>query len=122
MNGKGIILFGHGARNAEYLEPFERIRAAMLARDPQARVKVGFLELSQPAFEDAVASLVAEGVRDIRVVPIFFAPGLHVLKDLPQRAGALLDRYPDLAIDIADAVGMVPSVVEAMAEYALGRC
>ena len=29
---KGIILFGHGARNAEYVKPFQRIREAVLAK------------------------------------------------------------------------------------------
>jgi sirohydrochlorin cobaltochelatase len=115
----GIILFGHGARNAGYVEPFERIRAVMLTRDPGAQVEIGFLELSQPTFEDAIAALAARGVRQIRIVPVFFAPGRHVLKDLPERAAAALDRYPELELEIVDAVGMAPAVIEAMAEYAL---
>jgi len=117
----GTILFGHGARNAAYVEPFYRIRDAMLARDPQARIVIGFLELSQPTFEEAVDTLVAAGATQIRVVPIFFAPGRHVLKDLPERAAAAIDRHPQIVIDIADAVGMIPSVIEAMAAYALSR-
>lgn len=116
---KGIILFGHGARNVEYIEPFLRIRDAMLARDPQARVEVGFLELTRPTLEEAIDSFVAEGVRQVRIVPIFFAPGRHVLKDLPERAAAAMDRHADLEIELSDAVGMVPAVVEAMADYAL---
>lgn len=116
-----IVLFGHGARNAEYVEPFRRIRAAMQARDPQTKVEIGFLELSQPTLEDAIAALVGQGERSIRIVPIFFAPGRHVLKDLPERAAAAMERYPALEIELADAVGMVPSVVDAMAEYALAK-
>lgn len=115
----GIILFGHGARNAAYVEPFERIRAAMVARDPQAQVEIGFLELSQPTFEDAIAVLAARGVKSIRIVPIFFAPGRHVLKDLPERAAAALDRHPELEIEVAECVGTIDSVIAAMAEYAL---
>lgn len=118
---QGILLFGHGARNAEYIQPFLRIKGAMQARDPLARIEIGFLELQQPTFEEAVDALVRQDVDDIRIVPIFFAPGKHVLKDLPERTAAVLDRYPDLMVEVADAVGMVPSVVEAMAQYALGR-
>jgi sirohydrochlorin cobaltochelatase len=118
---KGILLFGHGARNPEYAEPFRRIKAAMASRAPQARIEIGFLELMQPTFEEAVDALVRQGVDDIRIVPIFFAPGKHVLKDLPERAAAVLDRYSDLTLDVADAVGMVPAVIDAMAEYALGN-
>jgi sirohydrochlorin cobaltochelatase len=114
-----IVLFGHGARNAEYVEPFHRIREAMLARNPQAKVAIGFLELSQPTLEDAIDALLAQGARSIRIVPIFFAPGRHVLKDLPERAAGVLDRHPGVEIELADAVGTVPSVVDAMADYAL---
>ena len=116
-----IILFGNGARNAEYVEPFRRIRAAMLSRQPQARVEIGFLELSQPTLEEAVAALVAQGATQIRIVPVFFAPGRHVLKDLPERAAAAIERHPGLQIDLADAVGTATAVIEAMAMYALGQ-
>lgn len=118
---QGILLFGHGARNAEYVQPFLRIKEAMQARDADANIEIGFLELQQPTFEEAVDALVRRGVDAIRIVPIFFAPGKHVLKDLPERAGHVLDRYPELSLEVADAVGMIPSVIEAMAGYALGR-
>lgn len=116
-----IVLFGHGARNAGYVEPFQRIRDAMLRREPQAQVAIGFLELTQPTLEEAIDTLVAQGAKQVRVVPIFFAPGRHVLKDLPERAAAAMDRHPELEIEIADAVGTIPAVIEAMAEYALTR-
>lgn len=116
---KGIILFGHGARNAEYLEPFRRIRATVLASDPQARVELGFLELTQPSLEATIDTFVAEGILHIVVVPIFFAPGRHVLKDLPQLAAAAMDRHPQLKVEIAPAVGESPAVIAAMARFAL---
>ena len=119
MSDKGIILFGHGARNPEYLEPFRRIRAALLLLDPAAKVEIGFLELMQPSFEMAVAALVAQGIRQIVVVPIFIAPGRHVLKDLPPLAAAAMDRTPGLAIEISQAVGESPIVIAAMARFAL---
>lgn len=116
---KGIILFGHGARNAEYPEPFRRIRDAMLASEPQARIELGFLELTPPSLEAAIDTFVAAGIRRIVIVPIFFAPGRHVLKDLPQLAAAAMDRHPQLDIEIAAAVGESPAVIAAMARFAL---
>jgi sirohydrochlorin cobaltochelatase len=116
---KGIILFGHGARNAEYLEPFRRIRETVLASDPQARVELGFLELTQPSLEASIDAFVAEGILHIVIVPLFFAPGRHVLKDLPQLAAAAMDRHPQLEVEIAPAVGESPAVIAAMARFAL---
>lgn len=116
---KGIILFGHGARNAEYLEPFRRIRETVLASEPQARVELGFLELTQPSLEATIDAFVADGILHVVIVPIFFAPGRHVLKDLPQLAAAAMDRHPQLEIEIAPAVGESPQVIAAMARFAL---
>ncbi|MFN3402189.1 MAG: sirohydrochlorin chelatase, partial [Ferrovibrio sp.] len=94
---KGIILFGHGARNAEYIEPFKRIRAAVEALQPGIAVEIGFLELTQPPLEASIEALVMRGVREIRIVPIFFAPGRHVLKDLPQLLANAMERFPGTA-------------------------
>jgi sirohydrochlorin cobaltochelatase len=114
----GIILFGHGARNPEYVEPFRRIRAAVERLKPDTAVEIGFLELTQPPLEATIECLVSRGVRQIRIVPIFFAPGRHVLKDLPQLLGNALDRFPDVEFEVADCVGEVDAVVEAMAAHA----
>lgn len=116
---KGILLFGHGARNPEYLEPFRRIRAAVIARRPDVRVEIGFLELTQPPLDAAIATLAAQGVESIRVVPIFFAPGRHVLKDLPQLLANAMERHPGMAFEIAACVGEVEGVIAAMAEHAI---
>lgn len=119
MSGKGIVLFGHGARNAEYLQPFHAIRAAVLANDPQAQVEIGFLELTQPPLEVAIDALAARGLTHVVIVPIFFAPGRHVLKDLPQLVANAMDRHPGLEIEVAEAVGQSAAVVAAMARFAL---
>lgn len=116
---KGILLFGHGARNAEYIEPFKRIRARVAAGAPEIPVEIGFLELTQPPLETSIASLVACGVTHIRVVPIFFAPGRHVLKDLPELIGHAIDRHPGVEFEVAACVGEVDGVVDAMATHAL---
>jgi sirohydrochlorin cobaltochelatase len=116
---KGILLFGHGARNPEWAQPFHRIRAAILARDPQALVEPGFLELLRPSFDEAVDGLVLQGATEIVVVPIFMAAGSHVKKDLPQMAASAMDRHAGLAITLAAPVGEAEPVLAAMADYAL---
>lgn len=116
---KGIILFGHGARNPEYTAPFKRIRAAVEALQPDVPVEVGFLELTQPPLEASIECLVARGVNEIKIVPIFFAPGRHVLKDLPELIGNAMDRFPGVEFDVAACVGEVDRVIEAMAAHAI---
>lgn len=115
----GIILFGHGARNPEYIQPFKRIRAVVEAKQPDVPVEIGFLELTQPPLEASVECLVRRGVTQIKIVPIFFAPGRHVLKDLPELLGNAMDRFPGIEFDVAACVGEVDGVIEAMAIHAV---
>ncbi len=116
---KAVILFGHGARNAEWAEPFHRIRAVMQEKAPEVRVELAFLELMRPTLDEAVDTLVAAGADRIDIVPIFMAAGSHVRKDLPQMAANAMDRHASLEIAVAAPVGESPAVLGAMAEYAL---
>jgi len=118
---KGIILFGHGSRTAEYVRPFERIQAAMLARQPAAMVELGFLELTRPSFDEAVECLAGRGATLISIVPIFIGPGKHVLKDLPQLAADAMHRHPGLAVELTTPVGEAQEVIDAMASFALAE-
>ena len=116
---KGILLFGHGAKNPEWAAPFVAIRAAILAHDSSVLVEFGFLELMRPTFDEGVDLLVARGATSIVVVPIFMAAGTHINKDLPQLAAQAMDRHSTLAITLAAPVGAAPAVLAAMADYAL---
>jgi sirohydrochlorin cobaltochelatase len=117
---KGIILFGHGSRSAEYVRPFERIQSAMLTRQPDIVVELGFLELTRPSLDESIECMVARGVGRIVVVPVFIGPGKHVLKDLPLLASNAMQRHPGLAISLAAPVGEATEVIAAMADFALG--
>ena len=116
---KAILLFGHGARNPEWAQPFHRIRDAILAREPQTLVEPGFLELMRPTFDESVDCFVRQGATKIVVVPIFMAAGSHVKKDLPQMAANAMDRHAGLEIELAVPVGEAEPVLAAMADYAL---
>jgi len=116
---KGYLLFGHGARNPDWAAPFHRIRDSILVRQPDALVEMGFLELMRPTLDEGIDRLVAQGVSEIVVVPIFMAAGSHVKKDLPLMAASAMDRHPTLTITLAEPVGEVAEVVGAMADYAL---
>ena len=117
---KGILLFGHGARNPDWAAPFHRIRDLIRARDSSACIEMGFLELMRPSFDEGIDVLVQRGATEIVIVPIFMAAGSHIKKDLPAMAAAMMDRHPGISVGIAAPVGEVNAVLQAMADYALG--
>jgi sirohydrochlorin cobaltochelatase len=116
---KGILLFGHGARNPDWAAPFFRIREEILVRDPSTCVELGFLELMRPTFDEGIQALVFKGATEVVVVPIFMAAGSHIKKDLPLMAASAMDKHPSLNITLAAPVGEAAPVLGAMADYAL---
>jgi sirohydrochlorin cobaltochelatase len=116
---RALILFAHGARAAGWAAPFERLRELTAARRPDVAVSLAFLELMTPSLPDEVASLVARGVRQVSIVPIFLGQGGHLLRDLPQLLERLRASHPGIDFSTVPAVGEDPRVLAAMAEYCL---
>jgi sirohydrochlorin cobaltochelatase len=121
MAGKhGLILFGHGARDPRWAEPFQRLLSRISdARGAEQPVSLAFLELMAPDLPSAVAAQVDEGCTSITVVPVFFGQGGHVRKDLPKILEACRDVHPEVLIQCATAVGEDEGVLEAVALYCL---
>ncbi|MGF6740242.1 sirohydrochlorin chelatase [Paraburkholderia atlantica] len=119
----GLILFGHGARDARWREPFERLadklRAARAATSEAQAVTLAFLELMEPDLPTAVAQLVTQGCDAITVVPVFFGQGGHVRQDLPALVDQCRAAHPGVEIRCAVAVGEDDSVLDALAQYCL---
>ena len=114
---KALVLFAHGARAASWAAPFERLRDLTAARLPDCTVRLAFLELMEPRLPQTVAELVAVGVDEVTIVPVFLGQGGHLLRDLPLLADELRAAHPLLRLTVAGAVGEDPGVLAAMTDY-----
>jgi sirohydrochlorin cobaltochelatase len=120
MGSHGIVLFGHGARDPRWAEPFTRLAARLAAaRGDAGPVSLAFLELMTPDLPSAVADMVARGCARITVVPVFFGQGGHVRRDLPVVIDQCRAAHPGVEIVCATAVGEDEGVLEAVAGYCL---
>lgn len=116
----GLVLFAHGARDARWREPFDRLQAKLTALLPDSTVRLAFLELMDPALPVALAELAGAGVTDVTVVPVFFGQGGHIRRDLPALIEQCREQYPAMRIGCATAVGEAESVLDAIAAYCVG--
>ncbi|EDT42895.1 sirohydrochlorin chelatase [Burkholderia ambifaria] len=122
MSSHGIVLFGHGARDPRWAEPFERLAARLRGSSaPAPHVSLAFLELMTPSLDTAVAAQVAAGCTRITVVPVFFGQGGHVRRDLPQLVDACRAAHPNVVIHCATAVGEDDGVLDAIARYCIDQ-
>lgn len=116
----GLILFAHGARDARWAEPFERLADKLRAlRGLDAPVALAFLELMKPDLATAVAEQATAGCTSITVVPVFFGQGGHVRSDLPQMLDACRAAHPGVRIRASVPVGEDDAVLDALAQYCL---
>ncbi|AQV95382.1 cobalamin biosynthesis protein CbiX [Cupriavidus necator] len=114
---QALVLFAHGARDARWREPFDRLRQKVAAALPGCEVRLAFLELMTPVLPDALADLAAHGMSDITVVPVFLGQGGHLRRDLPALLDQCRQAHPGLRIHCATAVGEADAVLDAMAAY-----
>ncbi|PLQ01472.1 sirohydrochlorin chelatase [Cupriavidus pauculus] len=112
-----IILFGHGARDSRWREPFDRLHTRLSALLPGCAVRLAFLELMAPSLADAIDDLAGTGVDTMTVVPVFFGQGGHLRRDFPVLIEECRTRHPGIQIQAATAVGEIDSVLDAIAAY-----
>ena len=114
---KAIILFGHGARDSRWREPFDRLVKLWQEQHPNTPVELAFLEMMQPSLEEAVSSLSVKGVTQITVVPVFFGQGGHLRNDFPVLLETCQQQYPNITLSATPAVGEDLAVLQAIVDF-----
>lgn len=114
---KAIILFGHGARDIRWREPFDRLADLWRSQQSGVLVELAFLELMQPSLNEAVTTLVNKGAAKITVVPVFFGQGGHLRNDFPVLLSECQEKFPDIKLSATPAVGEDLAVLQAIVDF-----
>ena len=114
---KAIILFGHGARDIRWREPFDRLAALWRAQHVDIPVELAFLEMMQPSLEEAVASLSAKGATELTLVPVFFGQGGHLRNDFPALLEECRGKFLNVQLSTTPAVGEDLAVLQAIVDF-----
>lgn len=112
-----LVLFAHGARDAQWSKPFRAIQEAVAERRPDLTVEIAFLELMRPALGECVAELAQRGHATITIAPLFLAQGGHLKKDLPRLVADVSARHPSTKITVLPAIGEVTELLNAIVEW-----
>ena len=114
---KAIILFGHGARDSRWREPFDRLAGLWRSQHADTPVELAFLEMMQPSLEEAVVSLVNGGATQITIVPVFFGQGGHLRNDFPVLLEECRGKFPGVQLSATPAVGEDLAVLQAIVDF-----
>lgn len=119
----GLILFAHGSRDSTWKQPFEIVLEIIKTKQPQLPCGLAYLELMQPDFATQTTYLFNQGVRHIRVLPIFLASGKHLRIDLPLLVDNACKLYAEfeLTFEILSAAGESDILQQAIVSLALSN-
>ncbi len=114
---RASILLAHGSSDPNWLAPFEQLRQRICQQLPSdTEVRLAYMELAQPDLASQVAELAGAGATDIDVLPLFFAAGRHLRRDVPAMIAELMSQYPQVSIELHPPVGLEPEVSNAISQ------
>ncbi len=114
---KALILFGHGARDSRWREPFDRLAQLWRAQHSSTPIELAFLEMMQPSLEEAVTVLAGKGATQITIVPVFFGQGGHLRNDFPVLVDECREKFPQITLSTTPAVGEDLAVLQAIVDF-----
>jgi sirohydrochlorin cobaltochelatase len=111
----GVMLCGHGSRDADAVTEFAVLCEHLKKRLPHYPVEYGYLEFAKPIIRDGLDKLKSRGVSRVLAVPgMLFAAG-HAKNDIPSVLNTYAARN-GLKIDYGKELGIDPKMLRAAAD------
>jgi sirohydrochlorin cobaltochelatase len=101
-------------------KPIQAVAKRIAEIAPQVQVRCAYLELTEPDLCSSADELVALGVTQLTVLPLFLGVGKHAREDLPLLVAELKARHPLVLINCRPPIGEDAQMIELMARIALG--
>ena len=99
-----LILLAHGSRDRNWCRTFES-GLQVINRSLEKDASLAYMEMAEPGLETVIAGHFLEGKRDFQLLPLFFAAGRHLRKDVPEMIEELQARYNGTTIELLEPVG-----------------
>ena len=112
---KALILLAHGSRDPSWAQPFEALTAAIKEKHPGRRIVLAFMELTAPSLDEMLNTFATDGVSEVEVLPIFFAAGRHLKRDVPNQIEAFT-KTNSMGVTLREPVGAWPEVQDTLAK------
>ena len=108
----GVMVCGHGSRDVDAVEEFERLVRGLARRLPEYPLERGFLEFARPTLREGLDRLRARAVDYVLAVPgMLFAAG-HVKNDVPSVLNAYAAEHA-IRIELGRDLGIEPKLLAA---------
>jgi sirohydrochlorin cobaltochelatase len=100
-----VVLFAHGSKDPRWRVPFEQILHVAQAQVGEERVRLAYMEFIEPTLQDVAQACVERGILRLKIFPLFLAMGTHLATDIPRQAEEVRARFPELTVEVLQALG-----------------
>jgi len=112
----GIMVCGHGSRDAGAVREFAQVGEGLKKLFPQYPVDYGYLEFATPIIRTGLDNLRSAGVSRILAVPgMLFAAG-HAKNDIPSVLNTYAANHPDITIEYGRELGIDLRMIKAASD------
>lgn len=108
-----LVLMAHGSRDPRWQAPFVDLLNRARQQLGESAVDLAYMEMCAPSLLDIAEPAYQQGVRQIKVLPLFMSAGGHVSKDLPMLAEQVMMAFDGLEVEILPPVGEHDTVIAA---------
>ena len=112
MDNVSLILLAHGSKDPKWCKSFEDLVGA--GRD--LHLHLAYMDLIQPSLLSVTEQLSNQGIRKIKILPLFMSSGGHIDKDIPKQAEELKAKFPKINFEILPPIGEHQKVISSMQE------
>lgn len=102
----GVMLCGHGSRDARAVAEFTALAEHMKRRLPQYDVDFGFLEFATPIIRSGLDALRAKGNQRILALPGMLMAAGHAKNDIPSVLNRYQAEHPGISISYGRDLGL----------------
>jgi sirohydrochlorin cobaltochelatase len=112
------VLLGvaHGSKDPQSQQVVLDLLAQAVALRPGLRAEAAYIDNASPSVRDAIQRLVAEGARDLTVVPVLLGAASHSKSDLAASVQAARLAHPGVVLRYGRPLGPHPALVHVLAE------
>ncbi len=112
----GLVIAGHGSRDADGTREFEEAMMLLKQRQPDRVITHGFLEFATPTIDEALRENVRMGSRKIVMVPGILFAASHGKNDMPVELLSVKPEFPEVEFHYGGPMGIHPLLLKLFQE------
>jgi len=116
LSHTAALLIAHGSRREEANADLVRLADAVRATRQFGLVEIAYLELAEPDIPAGADACVKQGAERVLMMPYFLSAGVHVRNDLQEFQESFREKYPGVAFEVCEPLGLHPKLVEVVIE------